>query len=267
VTEPRPIKSRSARLAETLLRDRAERRAQQIVRQHRQVPVGRIEFDPFKPAHYRVIAGGDPGYLPKAPMRRTADGWLVTCSDCGERYRSQGLKHHSCNPKPKRMGRPCAVPGCEGRLSRYARADALRCDACRKAGRKAGKLPLDVPPEKLTLRPPERPVNGSLVIGPRTMPPILRSLPEWFCADCPVVEVDAVHVVRLGANTIPGQSPTSCGGSERKVVTSVPPNVYSPSRLSPAAAVPQEAFCSEEESCAQQITSSASIPQPNQWAR
>ncbi len=33
------------------------------------------------------------------------------------------------------------------------------------------------------------------------MPPILRSLPEWLRAGCPAVEVDAVHVVRLGARS------------------------------------------------------------------
>jgi hypothetical protein len=46
-------------------------------------PVG-----PFKPTGWRVVAGGNPGYLPSTPMQRGPEGWYITCPGCGREFES-----------------------------------------------------------------------------------------------------------------------------------------------------------------------------------
>jgi hypothetical protein len=160
-------KTRTQRLAEVLLRDRAERTARKATRAGNVVKIERAEFDPFGPARWRVIAGDDPGYLPKTEMRRTEGGWSVKCPDCDERFKSTGTKHRSCNPRPKRMGQQCEGPGCERCLSRYARANTRFCsDRCRKAAKRA----LSVAADLSAKLPPETPGKRALLIGPQDMP-------------------------------------------------------------------------------------------------
>src|SRR5262249_30306652 len=159
-------KTKTQRLAEAILHDRAEWAAHKV----RRTPgkVGRVEFDPFKVARWRVVAGDDPGHLPHTKMQRGSTGWWVDCG-CGERFESRGARH-CAKVRPKMMGRPCQVPGCENRLSRYARADATRCDACRKASRKAAKvLPLPAG-EKHSIGGSETLEKRASVIGPQDMP-------------------------------------------------------------------------------------------------
>jgi hypothetical protein len=159
-------RSKRKRLAEAILRDRAERAARKV----RPTPakVERVEFDPFKVARWRVVAGDDPGHLPHTKMQRGSTGWWIDCG-CGERFESRGARH-CAKVRPKMMGRPCQVPGCENRLSRYARANATRCQTCRKANRKAVKVLPQPKGEKLTIEAPETLEKRASVIGPQDMP-------------------------------------------------------------------------------------------------
>src|SRR5262249_21852332 len=135
--------SRSRILAEALLRDRAEVIARKPVRKSTVKANSEPGFDPFAITRWRVIAGGDPGYLVKTPMRRGPVGWFIPCRACAVEFESQGRSYcptymalpaeeRRDHEPVKRVGRPCARPGCGERLSQPARADALHCSAaCR----------------------------------------------------------------------------------------------------------------------------------------
>lgn len=93
--------------------------------------------DPFKPTSWRVVAGGDLGYLPSTPMRRGSEGWYVTCPGCGSEFESQGLR--CCSTKCERRleeraenmalmaevgmepkaKRKCSVPGCDNPIPKW----------------------------------------------------------------------------------------------------------------------------------------------------
>src|SRR5262249_12833853 len=79
---------KASALAESLLRDRAARAA----RPRRAVTpnVDGDEFDPFAVTRWRVIAGGDPGYLPTTKMRRGPVGWFIECRHCRTEFESKG---------------------------------------------------------------------------------------------------------------------------------------------------------------------------------
>jgi hypothetical protein len=117
--------------------------------------------DPFTVTGWRVVAGGNPGYLPSTPMRQAQEGWYITCAGCGREFESTGLRccsadcerrvcEHAENlalmaeagmePEPKRK---CRVPGCDNpipkwrngrRVSRRARFCDLHSRICRKNG-------------------------------------------------------------------------------------------------------------------------------------
>jgi len=79
--------SRAQRLAQSLLRDR-------IGRETKPRPVrAKIEgsdFDPFAYTRWRVVAGGDPGYLVRTPVRQGPVGWFIACRHCGAEFESKG---------------------------------------------------------------------------------------------------------------------------------------------------------------------------------
>jgi hypothetical protein len=81
-------KTRARALAEQLLRDRAERGARKASRTT--AKIGRGEFDPFTFTRWRIVAGGDPGYLPKTSMRMGPAGWFITCHACAREFESRG---------------------------------------------------------------------------------------------------------------------------------------------------------------------------------
>jgi hypothetical protein len=60
------------------------------------------DLDPFKITKWRVIAGGNPGYLPSTPMRRGKVVWYITCAGCQREFESKGLR--------------CCSTDCERRL-------------------------------------------------------------------------------------------------------------------------------------------------------
>jgi hypothetical protein len=179
-------KSRTQALTERLLRDRAERAARKTLRSSTKIE--RSDFDPFSVTRCRVIAGGDPGHLVKTPMRMGKVGWLIQCRACAVEFESKGWAYcPACMALPaeerrdhepvKRVGRPCARPGCVERLSKRARADARYCSAaCRKAvsrDKSRFGLPYVPAPEMSQLEAQETQQNqGSdlVLIGPGDFP-------------------------------------------------------------------------------------------------
>src|SRR5215475_7115807 len=179
-------KSRTQALTESLLRDRAERAARKAVRSTTKIERG--DFDAFEPTRWRVIAGGDPGHLVKTPMRRGPVGWFIPCRACAVEFESRGWAYcPSCMTLPaeerrdhepvKRVGRPCARPGCGKRLSKHARADALyHSAACRKAAsrdKSGSELPYVPAPKMSQLEAIETQQNQapkSVLIGSADFP-------------------------------------------------------------------------------------------------
>jgi hypothetical protein len=81
-----------AALAESLLRDRAERKARKPVRASQSE---RDDFDPFEFTRWRIVRDkGEPpfghGYLPRTSMRRGSVGWFIECRSCGDEFEPRG---------------------------------------------------------------------------------------------------------------------------------------------------------------------------------
>jgi hypothetical protein len=105
--------TRTKKLAAAILRDR---------RRHSQRPVALVrrppsdDFDPYAFTRWRVVAGGDPSYLVKPPMRRGAVGWFFACRCCAREFESRGWAYcPSCMDLPAEARRdsggyrtPCA---------------------------------------------------------------------------------------------------------------------------------------------------------------
>jgi hypothetical protein len=76
-------------LTEKLLQDREiakQREAERRAAYERQ----KADFNPFDFTRWRSIAGGDPGYLPKTPMRMGPVGWFIRCRACAVEFESKG---------------------------------------------------------------------------------------------------------------------------------------------------------------------------------
>jgi hypothetical protein len=126
--------------ARALERDRARRA------EHKRAP--QPELDPFQVTRWVKIAGSDPGYLPRIPMRMGKEGFWIACKACGGKFESKGLAYcESCMKLPaveryamQPNGRECQAPGCQNVIAPTARADAVYCsDACRKRARRETK--------------------------------------------------------------------------------------------------------------------------------
>jgi hypothetical protein len=180
-----PVKKSRARvLAEQLLRDRAERAARKAVRTTAAAAkTERLEFDPFAVTRWRVIAGGDSGYLFHTSMCRGPVGWLIACRACARELESKGwaycptcmeLPAEERRDQPKKAGRQCQGPGCGERLSIHARADARYCSvACRKAASRdktASEPSHSAPPEMSQLEGSESRIKRASLIGPKDFP-------------------------------------------------------------------------------------------------
>jgi hypothetical protein len=119
--------------------------------------------DPYKDISWRVVTGGDPGYLPSTPMRRGPVGWKLTCPGCQREFETKGLRY--CSTECERRSRErqenaelmaevgmqveakpvCSMPGCENpipkwrngrRVSKRARFCDRHSRHCRKNGRR-----------------------------------------------------------------------------------------------------------------------------------
>jgi len=120
--------SRTKVLTERLLQDRAERLARKVTNRTGR-PAERAEFDPFKVTRPRVVAGGNPGYLVKTPMRRGPVGWFISCGHCGVEFESKGWRYcPQCmelpaeerrEPLPSPTGPMCQCPGCSRRIPKW----------------------------------------------------------------------------------------------------------------------------------------------------
>ena len=64
---------------------------------------------------WRVVAGGDPGYLPKTPMKATASGFKISCAGCQKEFESLGLR--------------CCSSGCERRYRERVENRAIMSEA------------------------------------------------------------------------------------------------------------------------------------------
>jgi hypothetical protein len=63
---------------------------------------GAFSFDPFKVTCWRVVTGGDPGYLVATPMARVSGGgFRVACRGCGKPFESLGWAYCSKTCKAK----------------------------------------------------------------------------------------------------------------------------------------------------------------------
>jgi hypothetical protein len=121
-------------------------------------------------------------------MRMGKVGWLIQCRACAVEFESKGWAYcPACMALPaeerrdhepvKRVGRPCARPGCGERLSKRARADARYCSAaCRKAvsrDKSGSGLPYVPAPEMSQLDAQETQRNQGpdlVLIGPGDFP-------------------------------------------------------------------------------------------------
>jgi len=200
-------------LAEQLLRDRAERIARKHARAGSTTQVQRQNFDPFEVARWRVIAGDDPGYLPKTTMRRGKEGRWIKCRACQCEFECKGWAYcRDClalpvdeRRAPSKAGRSCDGPGCTRRIPRWrngreVRQDVRFCtDKCRKA---AARLSDIGSPHFVRDQRKKVPISSGSVIGPKTMPLMLRSLPDWLNANYPVVERSGNAVQLTAGDTI-----------------------------------------------------------------
>ena len=111
-------------------------------------PVG---FDPYMTTNYSNVAGDNPGYLPKTPMRMGSLGFYIHCHACNTEFESKGLKfcpkcltlpaeeRHAM--RPAFSGRMCQARDCENPIPRTARAGTLYCSpACRKRGSRSSNV-------------------------------------------------------------------------------------------------------------------------------
>jgi hypothetical protein len=134
-------------ITSALLRDR-ERRNQKRAAPRSSSRAPADAFDPFAVTRWRVIGGGDPGYLPTLAMRRGPVGWFIRCVGCGKEFESVLLAHcgetacraaanarkstiEGYTPKPIREGARLCACGCGRAIPRYTPTGRLTSKATR----------------------------------------------------------------------------------------------------------------------------------------
>jgi hypothetical protein len=119
-------RTKAQKLAEQLLRDRERRTAAKAPEKAK--PRTKV-FEPLKecPAGpWHVTAGGDPGYMPRTPMRMGPVGWFIQCVGCGTEFESIGLAH--CGKSECRAAAPRRKSTTEGYAPPPPRAGARLCE-------------------------------------------------------------------------------------------------------------------------------------------
>jgi len=80
-------------------------------------------------SRWRIVAGGDPGYLPSTPMRSRPIGWFIVCEGCAVEFESKGWKYcPSCMAIPadaRRAESDVGVPS--NRLATPQNAQKTQC--------------------------------------------------------------------------------------------------------------------------------------------
>jgi hypothetical protein len=100
--------TRTKKLAAAILRDRERRNQKPAAFVRRRDD----DFDPFAFTHWRVVAGGDPGYLPRTAMRRGPTGWFIACWCCAREFESRGWAYcSSCMDLTAEARRPARDSG------------------------------------------------------------------------------------------------------------------------------------------------------------
>ena len=130
---------------------------------------GAFSFDPFKVTCWRMIAGGDPGYLVATAMtsvkhKDQPGGWRVACRGCGKPFESRSWAY--CSRDCKRLSvertanraaiiqagmdlpakHPCQAPGCPHtvpvwRKGRRVSSRTRFCsDVCRSRASRSNKM-------------------------------------------------------------------------------------------------------------------------------
>jgi hypothetical protein len=97
---------RSETIANAILEDRRNRKP---TASRSRAPAD--DFDPFGFTRWRVVAGADPAYVVKTPMRRAPVGWFIDCQHCGGEFESLGLPYCTrCLEKPAEERRATRKP-------------------------------------------------------------------------------------------------------------------------------------------------------------
>jgi hypothetical protein len=185
------------------MRDRSERAARKAACNRTAVKIERVKFDPFESARWRVVAGGNPGHV-APPMSKAKTGFRIECRACQREFESVGWAYcPTCKAlpiderrTPLKTGRPCERPDCTRKIPRWRNGREVRKDVwfcsrrCRDAAAKIGHKTAAKLPTYLTRRftsdqGKETPINGPLLIGPKTMPPLLRKPAQMDCGRLP----------------------------------------------------------------------------------
>jgi hypothetical protein len=125
---PRAMGKRQ-RLTVALLKDRERRKAAKAAKPPAKVKPRTEAFAPLKerPAGpWRVVAGGNSGYLPPTPMRMGSVGWFIRCVGCGTEFESIGLAH--CGAAECRAAALRRKSTTEGYVPSPPRAGARLCE-------------------------------------------------------------------------------------------------------------------------------------------
>jgi hypothetical protein len=94
-----------------ILHDREQRRARPAERAQARPTTEGTEFDPFKVTRWRVIAGGDRGYVPRTRMRMGPLGWFIECQCCAREFESKGSAYcPTCMESPAQERRANGKP-------------------------------------------------------------------------------------------------------------------------------------------------------------
>jgi hypothetical protein len=153
------------------------------------------------------------------PAVKTKTGFRIDCRACTKEFDSAGwavcpscrAKPAAERPIPSKVGRPCARPGCPHKIPRWrngrqvSKATRFCSDKCARAAKMTGGLSNIGPPGLRRPNDKKVPVNGPLLIGPKTIPPVLRSLPEWIAAGRPVAGMPRVDLAGTEAGVVRGE--------------------------------------------------------------
>jgi hypothetical protein len=135
--------TKASALADAILRDRERRKSKVLQKPTRTCVTD--DFDPFSVQRWRVVAGGNPGYLPKTPMRKGPIGWFIACGCCAREFESKGWRYCSACielPAEERRARPVVsdrhCQNCGSGIPKRRRTDAKYCsNRCAKAAANA----------------------------------------------------------------------------------------------------------------------------------
>jgi hypothetical protein len=198
-------KMKAKALAKALVRDRADRHVRTRKAPSTRAASEGVDFDPFAYTRWRVVAGGDPGYLPKG-MRQGIVGFWITCP-CGREFESSAL----ADERPKLIGRMCERPGCDQRLSKRARSDARYCSprCARKAQNArayAASYPGSSEADSVGVQAPETPINRPPLIGPKDYP--INIVGGYRFPEVPLCPLASPSIVPDQAETVSREAAT-----------------------------------------------------------